>query len=122
MSGFAITNTTVDESVNTVLSLQNQSQTLSGAGVINLSVPLTNVVQTGTAYTVTLPNPQYIGQLKTVMVGSFSNSGYSPITISFNWSYYADPSNVTTYNIEYLGDNLVFIGTSIGWSYYNYVY
>ena len=111
MTRLSIENTLVQESVNQVSYNASQTQTLSSTGNIDLSVPLTNLVQTGSTYTVYLPMPQYIGQLKTVIVGTYNGESWSPITISYNWSYYADPENVSTTTLKYLGDNQVFIGT-----------
>lgn len=122
MTELSITNINVQESVYSVTYNSQKVQILSGAGIIDLNVPITSVPQIGSPYTVVLPDPQYIGQIKTIMVGSHQSEGYSPITINYNWSYYEDITNVSSLNLEYLGDNQVFIGASIGWSPYNYIY
>ena len=90
---FRVQNINVNESVSqTIIQINDElsnittTQTLFAQGIIDVTVPLTYIINNISSYTITLPNSMKPGQQKTVTVIENSNPLFV-VSINYNDGY-----------------------------------
>ena len=110
---FKIQNPSVNQTKN-LINYNNKVDTVNGAGqTISASTFSTSVVNTGTAYSVTLPNPLYAGQIKNITVADSTSGTSATITINLKT---APNFTTTNYTLNGIGDMIELFGTTQGWA------
>ena len=116
---FRVQNINVNESVSqTIIQINDElsnittTQTLFAQGIIDVTVPLTYIINNISSYTITLPNSMKPGQQKTVTVIENSNPLFV-VSINYNDGY---TGLLVTAQIGNINDTIIFIASTIGWN------
>lgn len=119
-TSFTLENIPTIEAANKVsFDTQNNSQTITGAGTIDINFIYAYIVNSGGSYTITLPNGSYVGQKLIISVISSIELIYQNITLSYTDGF----ENVNqTYLFGNQGDTFECIATNLGWQITPYLY
>lgn len=110
-----VKNTAIQEATNnTIFQIKpNSVDYISTNGqTMSVETSMTSFVNIGTAYSATLPNPTYIGQIKSVMIGDSISGSSGVITVNYNNA----SGDATSFSLSNVGDMDQLYGSKLGWT------